>query len=83
MPASNAKTAMVSINAPIGRSRRDAWNLGSAPARHANAAGTPKISPIHQDAMTPHPKASSVGESVSNTGGWPIVKYSTHTRAVT
>ena len=79
-PARPAITALTAEHAA--RSER-AERFGQLPMRDAHASGTPSSTPTHHVAITPQPRPSSVGSSVSNTGGCPIVKYSTQIRAVT
>lgn len=67
----------------IGRSSDRTDRPGFDPNRAAQAKPTPSIRPTHHVAMMPHPKPRSVGSSVGKMGGWPMVKYSTQTRAVT
>ena len=75
-PAISEAQAMTSSRQAMGRSKCRASNLGHEPSLDASTAGMPRIRPIHQVAITPHPKANRIGASVWKTGGWPMVKYS-------
>ena len=74
---------MTSRRETTGRVRDHALRFVRRPARAATASGMPSSRPTHQVAMMPHPIPSIVGDTAENTGGWPMVKYSTQTRAVT
>ena len=82
-PVSSETTAMPASSNPTGFQRSPAPSFGREPTRATSDNGTPNISPTHHVAIVPQPNASNVGSSVANTGGWPIVKYSTQTRVVT
>ena len=67
---------------PMGFHKSRQVNFGFEPMRAKKAAGRPRNNPTHHVASVPHPKASNVGSLVPKIGSCPMVKYSTHIRAV-
>src|SRR5260370_2387048 len=79
-PANSAHPAITTSSFPIGLKRFTTDSLGREPARAAIASKTPRNAPIHQVAITPHPKANRVGDWVTKTGGRKNVKDSKQKR---
>ena len=59
-----AQLPMTSNRIAMGRNMLRKEIFGRDPARQAIANRTPRKAPIHQVAITPHPKASRVGDCV-------------------
>src|SRR5216683_411180 len=82
-PAANAHAVITPSSAATGQTSEPTDRLGREPARATTANVTPRSSPTHHVAMNPQPRPSRVGSAVPKIEGWPTVKYSTQTRAVT
>src|SRR5436309_15513203 len=68
-PATAAKNPVTRSNLEIGRNSWLESILLWGPTLAATASSTPREAPIHQEAMTPQPSASNVGDDGENTGG--------------
>jgi len=82
-PPIAAQVPQIAIKIAIGRMSDATSRFGHGPTRATRAKGTPRMNPTHHVATMPQPRPKSVGDVVSQSGSWPIVKYSTHIRAVT